>query len=176
MYVSITHQYRKDPKVTVWEGDWGPSGGNYTGGPAEAVRSFYQFSEGYEPVGWIADNISEEQFDALYAAGQRLFWLERQGKIMLVQLAEDPHYETYRKEREALEAKAKLYEELYESLLAAVLDFRAGELMQAEYDAILVVIRACEAGEITRHEMHQRTLAIWEAARARKGLITAPEG
>lgn len=88
MYIEIIKQQRGTSRVVLYEGDWAE--GNYAGPPSEAVRSFHQFSEGYEPHGWIAENMTEAEFDAQFAAGRRLFWLTNRTYDVTVHVEDPP--------------------------------------------------------------------------------------
>jgi len=111
MNITMTKQNKHDNEIVIWAGSWDASNYNH-GTPADAIISFYQFWEGYEPVGWIANNITEDEFNALYNSGRRLFWLEDTHEYISVLIEEITEEITERFNYQDLEYKANLLDEL----------------------------------------------------------------
>jgi hypothetical protein len=128
MYISLIKQNKRSKEATDWTGDWGDRNFKRPEDPldaAEAVRSYHQFNEGYEPHGWIASNITEEEFNKLYNEGQRVFWLENQYEWMTVWLVDNPP--DYLKQQEDLK-KLKDWKEALDNLYTEACNYLSGYL------------------------------------------------
>lgn len=117
MDITLIKQSKHCKKITDWSGGWDNSNYSYANEytkPSEVLRSYYQFCEAYEPIGWIATNMTADQFDELYNQGQRIFQLEDNHEWMIVRLDEES-VDYLKKEKE--EQKAKNNDELLDNLL-----------------------------------------------------------
>lgn len=129
-YIEITKQHKHGKQIEVWESSWDMS---RFSSPAVALSQFYQFHEGYEPVGWIAENFTEQQFNEMFQAGQRLFWLEYGNYFMTVKIQElkiiQEHFQ--------LQQELKIKSRLFEDLLVYCHNFLEGFSSQLEFKQIL---------------------------------------
>jgi len=136
MYITLVLQNKHSNKITTWDGSWEKP--NYDGPASEAVRSFYQFMEYYEPVPWIANNMTAEEFDRLYDQGQRIFWLEDNHKYISVHLGDDSDkvFNEYHEKEKQLK-KLHAHSEYFDVFLSNAAAYMAGRIHKIEFERLL---------------------------------------
>jgi hypothetical protein len=111
MYVTISRQSKHGGGSKVYSGG---TDTRFNYAPSEEVTIFYKYELYEEGITWssLSTSMSSDEFDRLYEAGQRLFWLETDCHTMAVCITEPPNYHEYELKSKNNEKDAQLLDDL----------------------------------------------------------------